>query len=143
MDKRQWALLEEAREFLNQANEHYYRWVEHMLTISVGALTLLISFQDKFVPESPRLLWCLSGSWLCLALSIAAGAIIMHGRYKMMKHLGRKKIDVASEPPTGPSVEAVNVTGVLLYATIAFPWLLAVSLGLLALFAIVNVHSGT
>lgn len=142
MDERTWQKLEAARDILNEANEHYYKWVEHMLTVSVGALTLLISFQDKFVPASPRLLWCLSGAWIGLAISIAAGAIIMHGRYVVMQRMGKDKVDKALNPPAGPTIKAENLTGIAWAAMTAFPWLLTVSLALLVTFAVANVDAG-
>jgi len=60
-------------------NAAYQAWLEKVTTLSLAALTLLVSLQSTYVPQSPRGAWLLSGTWGLLALAVLAGLLAQFG----------------------------------------------------------------
>lgn len=53
--------------------EPYWGWIRLVLSLSTGALTVLVSLQGHYVPMKPVHPWLLVLAWLLLVVSIAAG----------------------------------------------------------------------
>jgi hypothetical protein len=66
----------------NAGNRAYYDWVGRMMTLSAGALTVLVTFQDQLAGTRPRCLWLLQACWIFLALSVSAAALALQGRHQ-------------------------------------------------------------
>ena len=60
--------------------EAYQRWLDKVTTLSLGALTLLVSLQSTYVPRSPRGLWLLAFVWGLLAAGVIAGMLALFGQ---------------------------------------------------------------
>ena len=52
------------------------------MTLSAGALTVLVTFQDQLAGTQPRCLWLLQACWIFLALSVTAAALALQGRHQ-------------------------------------------------------------
>jgi len=125
----------------DEGNRLYYDWVRQMLTLTTGALMLLVALQGSFVPKNPRFLWLLESSWVGLALSITAAAIILHGRHGMCWRLAQHRLEQLSKrnSPDAP-LGHIGEKPPLLYriADRFLPWLLVLSVITLTLFALAN-----
>jgi hypothetical protein len=132
-----------ALDFQMKGHEKYYEWVRQMLVISTGSLAILVGMQSNFVPENPKCLWMLQLCWILLALVIAAGAIVLHGEHDLLHRLSQEFLKQVSEakdrlPDTNGGMVTVAPSQAAKGAEIAFPWLLAGSLAMLAVFASLN-----
>jgi hypothetical protein len=130
-------LLAHAQDFNDKALDAYYAWVQQMMTIGAGALTLLVTLRDRYAPPPARWLWLLAVCWVGLAASIALCAIILHGRHvaarDMSKAFAQKVIDGDTSLFTGADQRALYRL-----ADSCLPWTLAGSLVALVVFGVAN-----
>lgn len=61
--------------------EPYWGWNRLVLSLSTGALTVLVSLQGHYVPKQPVQPWLLVGAWALLVVSIAAGLWALRWSY--------------------------------------------------------------
>lgn len=58
-----------------KGTEEHFAWLKTIMTLSSGALTLLVSFQSKYSDSTSHCLWLLQSSWALLALSTVLALI--------------------------------------------------------------------
>jgi len=73
------ALDETKRLALERMDQGYKTWLEKLTTLSLTALTLLVSLQNTYVPRSPRAGWLLAVVWSLLAVAVLAGLLALFG----------------------------------------------------------------
>jgi hypothetical protein len=76
--------LDEVEERL--AIEHrkpYYDWTARIVTLSSGALTLLVGLQNNYVADNPKAIWLLQSCWIGLMISILAGLVALYGEAQL------------------------------------------------------------
>lgn len=78
-------------------NAAYQAWLEKLTTLSLAALTLLVSLQSTYVPQSPRGGWLLSGTWGLLALAVLAGLLAQFGEAQAHREFQLRVRDALSE----------------------------------------------
>ncbi|MCK6414721.1 MAG: hypothetical protein L6Q63_04060 [Giesbergeria sp.] len=61
--------------------EPYWGWNRLVLSLSTGALTVLVSLQGHYVPKQPTCPQLLVGAWALLVVSIAAGLWALRWSY--------------------------------------------------------------
>ncbi len=121
----------------SRAFDKYYEWVRLMLSLATASLMGLIALQDNYVPNSPNALYLLWASWISLAGSVLAAAIVLRGEGLSLSYLSRS---IAREVEQRLE-ERIRIGKLPLGCELAarsLPWLLAVSLVLLCSFAICN-----
>lgn len=73
-------LLDTVHQTISDRYDAGYRaWLDKLTTLSLGALTLLVSLQSTYVPQCPRALWLLVAVWSFLALSVLSGLLALFG----------------------------------------------------------------
>lgn len=67
---------------IQQSTAPYYRWLNHLLTLSSLQLTLLVAFGENYI--SGRLVHpeLLALCWVCLSLSVVFGVLSTRAEYK-------------------------------------------------------------
>lgn len=76
-------------ELVRMRNEKYYAWLRHLLLLSAGALTLLVSLKNT--QEMGMLArWSLRTAWVSLGLGILALGIAQYGEVRSAAALARK-----------------------------------------------------
>jgi hypothetical protein len=68
------------KQLLDEHHNYYYQWMKHLVTLSSGGLTILVSMRNSYIPDSPTALWLLSGCWLLLCLSLLSGLMALYGQ---------------------------------------------------------------
>jgi len=68
------------KQLLDEHHTNYYQWMKHLVTLSSGGLTILVSLRSSYIPDSPIGLWLLSGCWLLLCLSLLSGLYALYGQ---------------------------------------------------------------
>lgn len=129
--------IKDAADTANKANEKYFDWVRLMLSLATGSLAALIALQDNYVPRSPNAVYLLWGSWISLASSVLAAAIVLRGEGLAFRKLSRAMATATQQPQQG-RVHLGRPPLLCDCAAWALPWLLAISLILLCAFAISN-----
>lgn len=74
---------------LGESAEAHEAWIRHVVTLCSGGLTLLVSLQSTYVPQSPRFGFLLLICWTGLALSTLCGVVALYSR-------AQTKMDIAS-----------------------------------------------
>ncbi len=59
---------------------HVHEYYKHLLSLSSGALTLLVALKSSYVPEIPLYTWALQLCWASLALCILFSLLLLWGR---------------------------------------------------------------
>jgi len=57
----------------------YSLWIDKQMTLSIAMLTLLVTFQEKYVSANPKLSFLVPLCWICLAVSAIASVIANAG----------------------------------------------------------------
>jgi hypothetical protein len=131
-----WERIERAQ---NQGTRAYYNWVGRMMTLSAGALTVLVTFQDQLAGARPRCLWLLQACWIFLALSVSAAALALQGRHQT---LWDNALALNRERPV-PQVEAMDVQSeprkIAKFAGESLSTILALAVASLTTFAVLNI----
>lgn len=65
------------RRLLKEHAKALYEWQRQVVQLGTGALTLLVTLQQQYVPASPRWLPVLAASWVLLLLSVATGVFAL------------------------------------------------------------------
>jgi hypothetical protein len=141
-----------AQALMDRAADRYYAWVRQMLTLTAGALTLLVSFQRSLVPADAKAVWAIQACWMSLALAVAMAATILHSEYRSLKLLGMARTQKDHKiSPRGVDLDqrVRSVEGHLILKQLwidkwtvrLFPWLLTFALSLLTLYAVLNTRS--
>jgi len=82
--------LEHLNILLDKASEKhhiaYYSWIRFVITLSSGALTLLVGLQKHYVAQNPECILLLQASWVFLFFTICLGLIALYG--EQSTHLG-------------------------------------------------------
>ena len=132
------------RRLTTMHRDAYYPWVRHVVTLASGALTVLVSLQNNYVPENPHGLSLLILCWVGLFLSISMGVVALYGEAQTPLDAAqnirrmRKKYgdDLAAKHLENNS--AANPRKSFLLAQKALPLAFVGSLCCLCLFAILN-----
>lgn len=80
------------KRFTIEQTEKYYNWARHIVTMSGGALTLLVSLQNNYVPQKPAQIWLLQLCWTLLAVAILSGSIVLYGEQQNVFDARKKLI---------------------------------------------------
>jgi hypothetical protein len=85
-------------------------WLGRLVTLSSGALTLLVSLQNTYVPKNPQEIWLLAGCWIGLGISVLAGILALFGAVRVHEEfhiaLWKKIEDDGRSPSEIPRFEA-------------------------------------
>jgi hypothetical protein len=60
--------------------ENLSAWYKHVTTLASGGLTLLVSFQNNYIPTEPNSIYLVKLCWVSLALCICAGLLVHFGQ---------------------------------------------------------------
>ena len=61
-------------------SENLAAWHKHVTTLSSGGLTLLVSFQNNYIPQNPTAIVLVKICWVSLALCICCGLLVFYGQ---------------------------------------------------------------
>ena len=86
-------LMHEIEEPVNEACIHFYAWVERVVTLASGALTLLVALQKSYVSQSSKYLVLLAICWACFCASIMFGLLVLYGRHRSLSALVKITIE--------------------------------------------------
>ena len=67
------------RELSERHDISYRAWLDKITTLSLAALTALVSLQNTYVPRSHRAIWLLCAVWGSLAVAVLAGLLALFG----------------------------------------------------------------
>src|SRR6266436_10139912 len=67
------------REVTQRHDVGYRAWLDKVTTLSLAALTALVSLQNTYVPRSHRAIWLLCAVWGLLALAVLSGLLALFG----------------------------------------------------------------
>ena len=67
------------REVSERHDIGYRAWLDKITTLSLAALTALVSLQSMYVPRSHRAIWLLCVVWGSLAVAVLAGLLALFG----------------------------------------------------------------
>ena len=76
------ALNEAENRHLQQSYDAYQKWIQHLVALSSGGLTLLISLQSHYLPQNPSAIWMLQASWILLAIATISGIVAVYAPAK-------------------------------------------------------------
>lgn len=76
-------------ELVRLRNQTYYAWLRHLLLLSVGALTLLVSLKSTHEMDTLAK-WSLRTAWAALGLGILALGIAQYGEVRTAAALAHK-----------------------------------------------------
>lgn len=79
MERRTVTLDDIDRRLTQEHREPYYQWIKHLVNLSSGALTLLVSLQNTYLPKHPQGIFLLKGCWISLAIAILFGLLTLYG----------------------------------------------------------------
>jgi len=132
------------RRLLKEHTRTLYEWQRQVVQLGTGALTLLVTLQEQYVPEHPRWLALLAASWVLLALSVTTGVVGLRGESQTL-------LDLANElrqrrRQGGEALAAAHMTAVggraprriFVLARACMSWSLVLGLVAFATFAIAN-----
>jgi FtsH-binding integral membrane protein len=115
----------------------YYEWLGQMLTLSAGALTVLVTFQDQLAGAKPCCLWLLQACWILLGIAVVAAAVALQGRHQAMFDMANQLHRGLGQGQT--PLDLVGAPRRLARASgRALPTILAAALGCLTVFAVLN-----
>ena len=138
--------LEHLNILIDKASEKhhtaYYSWIKFVITLSSGALTLLVGLQKHYIAQNPECILLLQASWVFLFLTICLGLIALYG--KQSTHLD--VVDALLKYRTRPREERNAKDAIIVqpkkhikYAQRALPLTFGGALLFLVLFAVLNV----
>lgn len=132
---------------VTQHREPFNNWLRQLVTLSSGALTLLVGLQGQYVPQHPKGLILLRASWGLLAVAVLAGIVALRGEWQTLLdatfELGRLRQtrgDVAAIASLSTD-SSYRPRKTFLVATQVTFWAFAFAVLLLAVFAIWNLGS--
>jgi hypothetical protein len=67
---------------LSLHREPFNDWLRQLVTLSSGALTLLVGLQSHYIPQHPTALWLLRLCWGSLAIAVLAGVVALRGEWQ-------------------------------------------------------------
>lgn len=133
------SLLAQAGENASLATEKYYDWVKQMLSLSFAALTALVALQGNYKPNSDLPRYLLWATFSALAASVIASAIILRGDGQATRDLSRQMAEDSQRPShTRSGMHLGSPPRYAKFAQKCLPWILALSVLCLSVFAITN-----
>ena len=121
------------------ANEKWFGWVRQMLSLSFAGLTALVALQRNYSPDSGPSLYLLWGTFVFLAASVIAAAIVLRGEGIAQRELSRDLDRDADKPiENRKSLHGGRPPQICESAGKYLPWFLALSVFCLTSFAITN-----
>jgi len=86
-------------------HQPYYDWIRHVVSLSVAALTALISLQGSYLPSSPKLPELLASCWVGLLATILLGILALRNQYNMplaaARHLRKNREEYGDDYTVG------------------------------------------
>lgn len=70
------------RRLISEHRKPYADWLRHVVSLSSGALTLLVGLQSQYVPKIPKDIWILKCCWCFLALAVLAGLYALRAEWQ-------------------------------------------------------------
>ena len=119
----------------------FYSWIRLIITLSSGALTLLVGLQKSYVPQNPEHILLLKASWIFLLLSICIGILASYGEPRSQQDLLKQLKKYRNLPPEGRNNKSIGVEPrkYIQYAQKALPLTFGGALLFLVLFAVFNI----
>jgi hypothetical protein len=135
------------RRMVTHHREPFNNWLRQIVTLSSGALTLLVGLQSQYVPQHPKGLILLRASWGLLAVAVLAGIVALRGEWQTwldatsrLRSLRQTRGDAAAAASLSAD-DSYRPRQIFLVATQATFWAFAFAVLLLATFAIWNLGS--
>jgi hypothetical protein len=139
LDEHAAKLLNEAVELGNRATELYFEWVKQMLSLSFASLTALVALQKSYMPGTDLARYLLWGTFLSLAFSVVAAAIVLRGQGQVARVLSRQLAEESQLPiESRNSSHAGSLPVLARCSQRILPWTLISSVVCLSAFAISN-----
>jgi hypothetical protein len=82
MERKVVTLDDVERRLVTQHREPFNNWLRQLVTLSSGALTLLVGLQGQYVPQHAKGLVLLRLSWGFLAVAVLAGIVALRGEWQ-------------------------------------------------------------
>ena len=119
----------------------FYSWIRLIITLSSGALTLLVGLQKTYVPQNPEYILFLKASWIFLLLSICIGILASYGEPRSQQDLLKQLKSYRNLSPKDRNNESIGVEPrkYIQYAQKALPLTFGGALLFLVLFAVFNI----
>ena len=123
----------------------YYSWIRQVVTLSAGALTILVVLQNNYVPANPQALLLLKACWVGLALSILAGVVALFGEAQTpLDAVNEIRTDRRSLGDQATAAKLIKNSGTMprkryIFAQKILYYTFATSLLLLCAFAVLNI----
>ncbi len=123
----------------DEGTKEYFIWLRHILTLSLGSLTLLVALQNQFLPAAPQALFLLKLSWILFAASIILALFALAGNHLLQFHTAREYFRAAKSQETNV-VRRTEIPEP--YKTIGriVPWVFVAAVVALTCFGIVNLN---
>lgn len=80
-------------------NEAYYGFVDRIITLSTGALSLSVAFRSLFSGPTPNVTWVLKCSWAAFVVAILAGLMQLGNRAVIHKLTAKKILELVKQDP--------------------------------------------
>ena len=126
----------------------YQEWLKHTVTLSTGALTLLVSLRSTYAAANPRAEWLLAGCWCCLCVATQLGLWALYGEARAHQEFREGGVRRAQEAlrmglPPAEILEAISKQPYgrprrFVVAAISAGWSLGLALTSLTAYAVVN-----
>ena len=94
------------REVSDRHDTGYRAWLDKLTTLSLAALTALVSLQSTYVPRSHRAIWLLCAVWGLLATAVLAGLLALFGEARAHRLYQLRVRDTLL-----PAMQAIRSTG--------------------------------
>lgn len=73
------AIRETGQRVQESYNQAYREWLKHQVTLSTGALALLVSLRSSYAPQNPQAGWLLAVCWCSLCAATLLGLLALYG----------------------------------------------------------------
>jgi len=123
-------------EHVSDGTKEYFVWQRNILTLSAGALALLVSLQGQFVTMGSVAVWSLQCAWVLLAIAIILSLIGASGLHNLYFRMAEDLIRARMSGSSG-FVDAIIPEPQRTCAKLA-PWFFAVSMLLVCYFGVWN-----
>jgi hypothetical protein len=80
-------------------NEAYYGFVDKIITLSTGALSLSVAFRSSFSGPIPHATWMLKCSWGAFVVAILVALIQLGNRAVIHKLTAKRVLELAKQKP--------------------------------------------
>lgn len=147
MDKKSVTVYDIERRHYIEYTEKLQEWHKHIVTLSTGGLTVLVSFQKNYVPQNAEAIMLIKICWVALAICICCGLMVFFGQAQSRLDAAidlRRQVNTYGEQAVAERIAATNGLGFMerilfRVARVLLPIAFLVSLVSLVWFAVINV----